>query len=95
LSNDEKLDRLTNVLTLAGSDVAFAIGVSFTGIRKTSISEVGEIAASRGFLQMRCQYLLAFNYELSCNLVKPPADAGNMVTLRKDMNDLTQKLIIS
>src|SRR5438874_4589040 len=35
--------------------------------------------------------LLAFNYELSSNLVKPPADARNMMTLRRNMDDLTQK----
>ena len=28
--------------------------------------------------------LFSFNYELSSNLIKPAADAGNMVTLRKD-----------
>ena len=47
LTNDEKLDRLTSVLTLAGSDIKFRDRVCLPRIRQKAVSEAGEIEFPR------------------------------------------------
>ena len=55
LTNDEKLDRLTSVLTLAGSDVKFRDRCLVSPeSAKTAVSEIGEIEFPPDF---RIQFL--------------------------------------
>jgi hypothetical protein len=50
MTNDEKLDRLTSVLTRAGSDIEFRNRcLSSTEAAKEAVSEAGEIEFPHGF----------------------------------------------
>jgi hypothetical protein len=77
LSNDEKLDRLTSVLTLAGSDIKFRDRCLVSPqSAKAAVSEVGEIEFPPDF---RVQFLTPEEQLKSLILTMPdfiPAENG-------------------
>ncbi|MDB6148170.1 MAG: hypothetical protein JWO45_1834 [Spartobacteria bacterium] len=78
LSNDEKLDRLTSVLTLAGSDIKFRDRCLVSPeSAKAAVSEVGEIEFPPDF---RVQFLTPDEQLKSLILTMPnfiPAENGS------------------